>query len=652
MLVTETVFVSRLESVLPAEELRFRATPGFGRYKRFLSHAIAHPAKMNTRLTKFLIAKFTRKGDVVLDPMGGTGQTGIIATLHGRNAVCVELEEKFHGWMEEAKRKVARQQTLAKKGTLTNLLGDSRRLSELLTKADVVVTSPPYSKTVSKQGGSVAYKRVGISTLTSRKYSDDPKNIGNLKHGTLKGLLDVKVLDGKGRIRIQKTCLNCGVTFLVHPYRKDTAKYCSYRCCWQSKKGVHFSLETEFKRESYPDVNEKQIELIVGTILGDGYLDTKPKYPRLQVAHSDNQKKYFDWKLSILNNLLTSKPLYCKNTNSWSICTITHPIFAQVKKMFKNGITKELLDSLTLFSIAVWFMDDASCDRGMAITLAACGYSDEENQIIKEWFNVRFGINVIVEKKGKYPLIRFKKKDAFVISQLLKPYSVPSMAYKFEIENMYHRKPIWHGQIDTVITSPPYADGTKGKSRSPFWEKLANDPTSNRFGRKEHPTIGEGYGKDDENIGNLPFDCVITSPPYEDGMSDKRHTLNTERQRKISKEKHWTTRYGNNENNIGKLTKETYLEAMLQVYREMWKVLKPQGKAIIVIKPFIRNKQVVDLPYHTWLLLKKAGFNLVQLFKLLLKSESFWRVLYSKKFPDVPRIKHEYVMVCEKEAVA
>jgi len=103
-----------------------------------------------------------------------------------------------------------------------------------------------------------------------------------------------------------------------------------------------------------------------------------------------------------------------------------------------------------------------------------------------------------------------------------------------------------------------------------------------------------------------------------------------------------------NKDNIGNLAKETYLEAMLKVYTEMWKVLKPQGKAIIIIKPFIRNKKVVDLPYHTWLLLKQAGFTLTRLFKLRLKQQSFWRILYHKKFPNVPQIKHEYVLVTQK----
>jgi len=87
---------------------------------------------------------------------------------------------------------------------------------------------------------------------------------------------------------------------------------------------------------------------------------------------------------------------------------------------------------------------------------------------------------------------------------------------------------------------------------------------------------------------------------------------------------------------------------MLQVYAEMFKVLKPQGLAIICIKPFIRNKQVVDLPYHTWLLMQKVGFKLTKLYKLRLKQKSFWRTIYYKKYPQVPRLKHEYVLVCKK----
>jgi len=37
-------FRSKLEDLMSAEELKFEPTPGFGKYKPFLQHAIAHPA--------------------------------------------------------------------------------------------------------------------------------------------------------------------------------------------------------------------------------------------------------------------------------------------------------------------------------------------------------------------------------------------------------------------------------------------------------------------------------------------------------------------------------------------------------------------------------------------------------------------------------
>ena len=40
----EKEFKSQLEEILPAKELLFDPTPGFGDYRKFLEHAIAHPA--------------------------------------------------------------------------------------------------------------------------------------------------------------------------------------------------------------------------------------------------------------------------------------------------------------------------------------------------------------------------------------------------------------------------------------------------------------------------------------------------------------------------------------------------------------------------------------------------------------------------------
>jgi len=96
------------------------------------------------------------------------------------------------------------------------------------------------------------------------------------------------------------------------------------------------------------------------------------------------------------------------------------------------------------------------------------------------------------------------------------------------------------------------------------------------------------------------------------------------------------------------MKKETYLQAMSQVYKEMYDVLKEGGRAIIVVRPFTRNKKVVDLPYCTWLLLERAGFQLEDVWKLRLKNLSFWRINQYKKNPDQEQIRHEYVLVVRK----
>ena len=195
---------------MPAEELMFGSTPGFGSYKRFLEHSIAHPAKMNTKLLKFLIKNFTEEGDVVLDPMCGSGSTGVVAALHGRNAVQVDIEKKFVDWAEEAKRKVETQATLTAKGSIRNICGDSRKLSELLKEADAIVTSPPYAESLQGSGAEAVRKRIKEGKYKGLRpdvwmsptniaghsfgdgYSKNKENIGNLPHGKVDAIVKDK----------------------------------------------------------------------------------------------------------------------------------------------------------------------------------------------------------------------------------------------------------------------------------------------------------------------------------------------------------------------------------------------------------------------------------------------------------------------------
>jgi len=110
--------------------------------------------------------------------------------------------------------------------------------------------------------------------------------------------------------------------------------------------------------------------------------------------------------------------------------------------------------------------------------------------------------------------------------------------------------------------------------------------------------------------------------------------------------------YSPNPMNIGNLRKETYLDAMWKVYAECFKVLKPHGKMIIVVKPFVRNFKVVKLHEHTIKLCELAGFVLKEVLLFKLPQKSFWRILYQKKYgskvKDLNLLDYEWVLVFEK----
>jgi len=125
---------------MPAVELKFPPTSGFRPFQRYFDEeSVKHPAKCNLLLLYYLIKKHTCEGDVVLDPMAGTSSTGIIASFLGRHSVCVELEEKFCEW---SRRNVECLERAGKKlGEIRIIQGDARRLSEILGRADVAITS-------------------------------------------------------------------------------------------------------------------------------------------------------------------------------------------------------------------------------------------------------------------------------------------------------------------------------------------------------------------------------------------------------------------------------------------------------------------------------------------------------------------------------
>ncbi len=242
---------------------------------------------------------------------------------------------------------------------------------------------------------------------------------------------------------------------------------------------------------------------------------------------------------------------------------------------------------------------------------------------------------------------------------------------------------------DSCIFSPPFAGS-----------KVERDPDnkSDKYGHYEHGGLKCDIPTSEGQISNLPYgeiSAVISSPPYEGSLeTGSRHTKGgiPERDKKLGqtgtyadvictsppyegsisgkseadreREKEWCRRQGVNpdtascitipseysgkQDNIGNLKSENYLSAMLLVYQQCHRVLREGGLMILVTKNFIRNKQIVCLDTDTIQLCETAGFTLKERLKRKLTQQSFWRIIYQRKYPDAPKIEFEDILVFEK----
>lgn len=59
------------------------------------AHLTPHPARYPAQIPKFFIEFLTEKGDIVLDPFGGSNTTGAVAETLGRRWMCFEIVPEY-----------------------------------------------------------------------------------------------------------------------------------------------------------------------------------------------------------------------------------------------------------------------------------------------------------------------------------------------------------------------------------------------------------------------------------------------------------------------------------------------------------------------------------------------------------------------------
>ncbi|MFP4458186.1 MAG: DNA methyltransferase [Candidatus Zixiibacteriota bacterium] len=137
-----------------------------------------HPAKFPEEMIKEFLEFFTKNGQIVLDPMVGTGSSVLAAVESGRVGIGIELQEKFAKIANEQLQNCESDYQQAKEQSQI-IIGDARNIDKMgLPEIDYVITSPPYWDMLHR-GGKFRKER-GNSSAENLIYSEDKIDIGNI----------------------------------------------------------------------------------------------------------------------------------------------------------------------------------------------------------------------------------------------------------------------------------------------------------------------------------------------------------------------------------------------------------------------------------------------------------------------------------------
>ena len=190
-------------------------------------------------------------------------------------------------------------------------------------------------------------------------------------------------------------------------------------------------------------LNNDQYQVLLGSFLGDGYIDYQDKLKkvgRLNISHSEKQKNYLEWKAKSFNSLASLSQESCKKTINGSTCNIQNQ-FSFTSKLFvlEETVTLKSIEKLDLLGLAVWVMDDGSLrnsyskdDIKFSITIDSNSFSLEENNYLVSIIKNNFNLNATVQKTKDFYRINFNKENSIKLRELISPFVSNDFTGKFK----------------------------------------------------------------------------------------------------------------------------------------------------------------------------------------------------------------------------
>lgn len=195
----------------------------------------------------------------------------------------------------------------------------------------------------------------------------------------------------------------------------------------------------------------EQHHLIIGLILGDGSMrfPGRSHHANLTVEHGEEQKEYVWWKYERLREWVLTPPsrvsrIYHKDRTrtivSWRFSTITHPALTSYHKLFYRSGVKTIPENIGdlivhPLTLAVWLMDDGNRNKDV-LFLSTQNFTHQEQDRLRrclwEKFSIDSTLNFHSHSKGRgLYRIRLTREGTTKACELIRPYVLPSLSYKF-----------------------------------------------------------------------------------------------------------------------------------------------------------------------------------------------------------------------------
>lgn len=186
--------------------------------------------------------------------------------------------------------------------------------------------------------------------------------------------------------------------------------------------------------------NDKQKELIIASVIGDGSLISckASKNKRFNLAHSLKQEKYFMMKYDILKDFIGVKFKYKtqfhkkaeKEYHAISLQSLVNPYFTELYDIwYKDGkkiIPKSHINQLTEFGLAIKYFDDGNkMKSGYSISMS--DYDEESIKVFMDYLLEKFDVKTNLHSDNK---VYVPSGEARRFKNIIEKYATDDLLYK------------------------------------------------------------------------------------------------------------------------------------------------------------------------------------------------------------------------------